>query len=559
MTELHMSDPKQISLALSGGGFRATLFHLGVVRFLYERGLLPKVRVICSVSGGSILAAHLSLNWSAFNGDGEAFDKAAASIIDFTRLNVRGRILRRWLLGTLLVVPRVFGKLTFANLLEKHYFNFYNGADLSKLGERDDQPDLHILSTSLTTGHLCKFTKQGFVVMEREAEKPVANGSLFVSTAVAASSAFPPLFPPIAISRELLNADEKDFDKTQFLSDGGVFDNLGLHELARISQAVPGHLLIVSDAGGNFDWTIGNKYSFIVSRNVRATNILMDRVSKLVPAAVFGKDLKPCIVDIGRELEKSIESTALPPEQQRGARNVRTDLDSFSYSEIDTLIRHGYSEARAALREAGVSPGEAKYDWMPLKEKSPKWRRGVLEIEDAKRRRLRLFEFRDGVSWFTLLVLACWIALFIFIPTVIAHYKSKEQREALLRSEQRASLLTKTNELLEQETKQRILFLQVLDAWSHEPISAATVTLALASNGIQEERTSDKEGTVQFVWRQRGVELNGTISVSRDGYESFQASVSPDDRPSLIMLQPYIHLIGKLPYNLLYENRWVRR
>lgn len=58
------SDTQWIGLALSGGGFRATLFHLGVIRFLYERGLLPKVRIICSVSGGSILAAHLSSHLS---------------------------------------------------------------------------------------------------------------------------------------------------------------------------------------------------------------------------------------------------------------------------------------------------------------------------------------------------------------------------------------------------------------------------------------------------------------------------------------------------------------
>ena len=51
---------KGIGLALSGGGFRATLFHLGVVRFLYETGSLTSVKRISAVSGGSILAAHFS-------------------------------------------------------------------------------------------------------------------------------------------------------------------------------------------------------------------------------------------------------------------------------------------------------------------------------------------------------------------------------------------------------------------------------------------------------------------------------------------------------------------
>jgi predicted acylesterase/phospholipase RssA len=57
-----MSDlDDRIGLALSGGGFRATLFHLGVIRFLSEVDLLKKVKLVSAVSGGSILAAHLIL------------------------------------------------------------------------------------------------------------------------------------------------------------------------------------------------------------------------------------------------------------------------------------------------------------------------------------------------------------------------------------------------------------------------------------------------------------------------------------------------------------------
>ena len=49
-------------LALSGGGFRATLYHLGVIRYLRDSGGLQHVSDIAAVSGGSILAAHLALN-----------------------------------------------------------------------------------------------------------------------------------------------------------------------------------------------------------------------------------------------------------------------------------------------------------------------------------------------------------------------------------------------------------------------------------------------------------------------------------------------------------------
>ena len=39
----------RIGLALSGGGFRATLYHLGMIRFLREANVLPQVKHITSV------------------------------------------------------------------------------------------------------------------------------------------------------------------------------------------------------------------------------------------------------------------------------------------------------------------------------------------------------------------------------------------------------------------------------------------------------------------------------------------------------------------------------
>src|SRR4029077_16907184 len=49
-----------VGLCLSGGGFRATLFHMGALRRLNELGVLSKLDTISSVSGGSITAAALA-------------------------------------------------------------------------------------------------------------------------------------------------------------------------------------------------------------------------------------------------------------------------------------------------------------------------------------------------------------------------------------------------------------------------------------------------------------------------------------------------------------------
>lgn len=53
---------KKIGVALSGGGYRAAAYHIGTLRALHLLGLLDKVDVLSSVSGGSITAAYYALH-----------------------------------------------------------------------------------------------------------------------------------------------------------------------------------------------------------------------------------------------------------------------------------------------------------------------------------------------------------------------------------------------------------------------------------------------------------------------------------------------------------------
>ena len=56
-----------IGIALSGGGIRATIFHLGLFKWLAENKLLEEVRRVSSVSGASLcvglIYAHNDLTW----------------------------------------------------------------------------------------------------------------------------------------------------------------------------------------------------------------------------------------------------------------------------------------------------------------------------------------------------------------------------------------------------------------------------------------------------------------------------------------------------------------
>src|SRR5262245_62898119 len=78
-------DEIKVGLALSGGGFRATLFHLGVIWRLNEIGWLRRIDMITSVSGGSIINGMLaarwnSLNWQNIPGVGDCATNFAAEI-----------------------------------------------------------------------------------------------------------------------------------------------------------------------------------------------------------------------------------------------------------------------------------------------------------------------------------------------------------------------------------------------------------------------------------------------------------------------------------------------
>src|SRR5205823_6060545 len=203
-----MKQLKKFGLALSGGGFRASLYHLGLVRFLRDAGLLPQVTHITSVSGGSVTAAHLVLNWDRYNGSDNEFDAAAAELLSFVRLDVRNRITRRFPLALPLRWPcallgRSTRKMTRTGLLEYHYErHLYGDVSLFQLPER---PQLHILATNVSEGCLCSFHRNGLLMVRRQRGGGVRLdlthvGLATVAMAVAASSAFPGFFPPLGLT-----------------------------------------------------------------------------------------------------------------------------------------------------------------------------------------------------------------------------------------------------------------------------------------------------------------------------------------------------------------------
>jgi NTE family protein len=103
-----------LALAFSGGGFRASLAALGVLRFIADAGLLGRVRYVSSVSGGSV--AH-----GVFAHHYEALERAAFDPEELDRLVIEpfiNRISEHSLIWALISnLWKIIGPKTRTNLL----------------------------------------------------------------------------------------------------------------------------------------------------------------------------------------------------------------------------------------------------------------------------------------------------------------------------------------------------------------------------------------------------------------------------------------------------------
>jgi predicted acylesterase/phospholipase RssA len=333
------------TLCLSGGGFRATIFHAGVISALREMGMLGRIQNVVSVSGGSIAAAHLILNWARYTHlDDDVFRKAMLELLKLTSQDVRGRIVRRWILFGW--IPR-YRRLP---QLVRCYDRLYRGTSLEDL-DHDGLPKLYIASTSLVTGDRVYFGPKGMHFGSIGDPSKLVNMPNFpVAQAVAASSAFPPMFPPLALDPRLFGAE---LAVTERLADAGVFDNLGILAGGELAGEKS---LLISDASASFRGNSWNTYTGTVSRTIRTTDILMSRVAKLdrESAVATKKNLYIAAIsdsvaredlNIGRNQETSLPKVVLSKTLQHWVPHVRTDLDAFSSEEVRVIFRHGYAVA----------------------------------------------------------------------------------------------------------------------------------------------------------------------------------------------------------------------
>jgi NTE family protein len=317
---------------------------------LVETGVLGRIDRISSVSGGSITAATMALSWERIDVDSPgAVERYRSEVVDRVR-EIASRTLDVRAAAAGLVTP---GQTIGQRLAAQYRRRLFGRVGLSELPER---PIFVINATNLGSGALWRFTRE---YMADWRVGRIKEPKLELAVAVACSSAFPPILSPyhLALAGERWTNDRgndlgtDDYRHEARLSDGGVYDNLGLETVYKRCRTV-----LVSDAGREMapkrsparDW---------VRQTFRVTNVVDNQVRTLRKeqlkyayrhdlrdGAYFGirSDIEHFGLD--RHLDCPRESTLL-------LADIPTRLKRLDATRQERLVNWGYAICDTALRK----------------------------------------------------------------------------------------------------------------------------------------------------------------------------------------------------------------
>lgn len=343
------------ALCLSGGGYRAMLFHLGALWRLNEFGWLPRLRLISSVSGGSIAAGVLAKHWTtlAFDANGVAGNFKETVAADLLKL--AGKTIDIWAVLRGLLSRESIGEQV-ARAYAKHLF------DERTLQDLPDDPWFVINATSLQSGVLWRFAKD-YMADYRVGQ--VLKPDTPLAVAVAASSAFPPFLSPLTLKLDPGSVvgfttdpnpslHHPPYTERAVLSDGGVYDNLGLQP-ANASQ-----LVLVSDGGGHLKdegrprhlWPLQLlRVLHVMDSQVRAL-----RSHQLISDLQAGRK-RGRYWGIRTAIDRYGAPGALPAPHERTLKLAKTStrLARLPKRRRQRLVNWGYAVTDAAMRSDGLA------------------------------------------------------------------------------------------------------------------------------------------------------------------------------------------------------------
>ncbi|MDX2416799.1 MAG: patatin-like phospholipase family protein [Xanthomonadales bacterium] len=347
-----------LGLALSGGGFRATLFHLGSLLRLNEAGLLSKIDEFTSVSGGSIISAWLGVSWNQLQFDSSGVATNLDEVIIKPVREFCGRTIDVGIILGGIINPIRHPSNLLINNYRKHLFGDKTLQDLPA------SPRFTIYATSLQTGASVRFTRE-YLGDYHLGE--IKNPEILIAQDVASSSAFPPPLCPVKVEcdpdawvKDSISDlhDDEYLKKVMWLGDGGIYDNLGLERLSQRCDRI-----LVSDAGAPFgvDGKMKATRFSQLARTKRTLDIMSAQVRALRTRQLIRQFVKGeksgAYWGIGTQIsefpmvEKGLGTSLMTDgKTTREIAGMRTRLNKFNGAEQTKLINWGYALADAALR-----------------------------------------------------------------------------------------------------------------------------------------------------------------------------------------------------------------
>lgn len=332
-----------LGLALSGGGSRAIAFHLGCLRGLHKLGLLDRVTTMSSVSGGSVIAALYCShegNFETFENDvrkrlRQGFLWPAAyeavfsfeglkALITFVLISLDRLVALPAKLAFLLLPlvsrrdrwpyrPVMHRRASRTSILRRVFDKVFGSKNLSAL--RDDRPRLIIVACELRAKAAFYFTKEKLHCWRYGS---ASSENISLAHAVAASAAYPLALPAMDATIEFERGGAKRAEWVT-LTDGGVYDNLGLmpfwpdrdHSISL--EVDPVDKLVACRAGYSLD--VGEPSSLIFARMAavfesifaRAQNASTTRLFDLQDAGKIGGFVMPYLGQNDARLTKKPE------------------------------------------------------------------------------------------------------------------------------------------------------------------------------------------------------------------------------------------------------------
>ena len=353
----------RIGICLSGGGFRAAFYALGVLRYLAEAELLESVVAISAVSGGSIAAAAFADRADVLAAQGWTVDAFLAEIdLPFRTALTTHNLRNAWLFqsATARFQGRDVGRgAVLGELLAKLLY-----VTDRRVAGLPDGPQVVFTTTDLATGRAFRIARDFIGSYDFGYVQP-APETIELGFAVAASAAVPALFPPAWLPTQGLGL--RTPPEILSLVDGGVYDNLGLEWFqgwtsGRPSSAVKPDFVIVANASGILHTdtrAYGGLRAVSRTKNVQYSQTTKLRVRWFTRDLLAGRE-RGVYIGIGLDprgyklpngspIDPHMYQDALSSDLVAPLARLRTDLDRFLPEEADLLAYHGYHSLHGRL------------------------------------------------------------------------------------------------------------------------------------------------------------------------------------------------------------------